>query len=295
MRKLLKLLFLLPAALSMASCGDDDNLSEEDLLALGEGDRISNEAMSMSRDNGFRDYQGVCNMLVFGPEDGYAEDTWHFVYQGMDFLWTPNGLHFLGYNFNDEYRPMASDEMYDDGSYYTPLFRAQTFTGESMTYETPDGRRTYKIYPGGTLSLLYAHLGSNLVLLPDDGGHENSLWFCDKDTYRKGTNTGSGSGSGSGSSGSGGSGSSYDRVGTDVFEVWTYTSGWDKFVKTDTHWWYKGEMAGKVCLFKTSSTSNFMVASRNYDRTCEGYSVSYYDYKVTEQTITSGTHYYYFN
>lgn len=292
MIKFWKTLFVLSAVMFMASCGDDGS-SEKDLWALGEGDRIPREAMpkfsNAYNNNDFScEYKGTCEILVFGPEDGYAENTWHFSHFGMDYLWPAKNLHFLGYHVNDEYRIMGSEEQYDDGDYYTPLFRAQTFngnTGDFMTYTTPDGRRTYEIYAS---SVLYAYLGNSLVLLPDNGSSADYLYACVKDTYKKGTNTGTGPGSG-------GSDSGTDRVATKVFEVWVYTSGWDRTVKTDTHSWYKGEMAGKMCLFKTRNTSNFMVASRNNDRTCEGYSVSQYDYKVTEQTITAGTYYYYFN
>lgn len=275
-------------ALTLCACSDDDK--DLDINNYGAYERLP-EGLIDNLSSNF-EYRGTCYTLVYGPENGYSEDTWHFVYEGSDYYWPYKGLHVV--QFSPDSRTVASlghdEPVTRFGDYLTPLLpqdKALPILGDNiLIVTTPDNRRTYRIF-NGDADILYTKDGDRTILLPSTGGSEYGyVIMTDTDLYSKGTG---GSGGGTGGSGS------YDRVSTKVFEVWTYGYGMSKTVKQSDRWWYKGEVGGKVCLFKTQHGSGFMVASRNPDTNCEGYSVGSYSYKVTEQTITSGTYYYYFN
>lgn len=116
----------------------------------------------------------------------------------------------------------------------------------------------------------------------------------------------SGGGSGSGGSGGGGGGtgggsSTDDTAGytvssTSVCAIYATdnSSSGDKYSKS----WYKWvSSTGKVVLSSSRSSKSGWkgVASKNYDSSCKGFSVSSYDYKYVDYSPVGGTWYYYFN
>lgn len=289
-------------AVIFGGCSDEPSNDKFDGDAYFAGDRIPDKVLVSNSWSEYMTFTGSSSILVYGPENGYSEDTWHFEENvGSVFYWPYKKLYLVYYtDYEKSYNQILnwldlylSDQpitmMQSNHRYvFTPLLSPQIINDKdnnNVTFyslNTPDKKRTYEIY-AGQKPILLANYDNHFVVLPDSES-DLPLILLVEDNYYKG-----------GNSGGGGSVPNTSRVSTEVFEIWVHNFGWDENVKSSTHLWYKAEVNGKMCLYKTSMTSDFMVASRNNDTEFKGYNVSYYRYKVVEPTITSGTNYYYFN
>ena len=263
-----------------------ERLSKDDDL-LGESNSIINQKAMLenyAKQNGFKNIRHY-------TDDGYSGGN--FDRPDWKRMVTDIQAGLIGYsNLTDQPRT-------NSGDYWTPLIESLTWNHTTdgvvrYDYRTPDYKRLISIFNGEEpIEYIYDYSFqvSRMILLDD------YVILYLEDNYSKGTNGGGGSGGigNGGNSGNDNDSDDYNLTSTKVFEVWVKTSGLDRYVYDTTHNWYKGEVAGKVCLFKSKNTNDFLVASKNYDSTCEGYKVTQYSYKVTEYKPGQGTFYYYFN
>lgn len=299
MKTTTKLLSILLTTMTFCSCSEEPDF---DPNKLGPGSRLPEHMIENGSVPNFLSYQGSeCCALVYGPEEGYSENTWHFEeWAGIHYYWAEKDLHTARFNYNHQFYSNLTDQpRTNSGDYWTPLIESLTWNHTTdgvvrYDYRTPDYKRLISIFNGEEpIEYIYDYSFqvSRMILLDD------YVILYLEDNYSKGTNGGGGSGGigNGGNSGNDNDSDDYNLTSTKVFEVWVKTSGLDRYVYDTTHNWYKGEVAGKVCLFKSKNTNDFLVASKNYDSTCEGYKVTQYSYKVTEYKPGQGTFYYYFN
>lgn len=296
MKTSVKIWSVLLTAICFYSCSDEPDFNPSE---YGPGSRLPENMIKNGNIPDFLTYQSVnCHALVYGPEEGYKEDTWHFEWAGLHLYWEEKNLHTVRfYSDNQFYSNLTDQPRTNSNEYWTPLAELITWnlTTDGVTrydYRTPDYKRLISIFNGGEpIKYIndYSFQVSRMILLDD------YVILYMEDNYDKDSNDGSGSIGNGGNNSNDNDSDDYNLTSTKVFEVLVKTSGLERYVYDSSHNWYKGEVAGKVCLFKSKNTKDFFVASNNYDSTCEGYKVSQYSYKVTEYKPGQGTFYYYFN